>query len=103
MFVIDSAPFLHQLWNAASGFCFVTFTEHKMPITAVAFAPSGHAVLSASLDGTVRAFDLVRYRNFRTFTSPSPAQFVSLAVDNSGEVVVAGSLDTFQVRQKTRL
>ncbi len=24
--------------------------------------------------GTVRAFDLVRYRNFRTFTSPMPAQ-----------------------------
>jgi periodic tryptophan protein 2 len=103
MFSTDLAPLLPQLWNAASGFCFVTFTEHKMPITAVAFAPSGHAVLSASLDGTVRAFDLVRYRNFRTFTSPSPAQFVSLAVDNSGEVVVAGSLDTFQVRQTVRL
>lgn len=48
--------------------------------------------------GTVRAFDLVRYRNFRTFTSPEPVQYVSLAVDNSGEIVCAGTMDTFEVR-----
>lgn len=58
---------------------------------------SGHAVLSASLDGTVRAFDLVRYRNFRTLTTPQPAQFISLACDPAGEVVVAGSRDTFSI------
>ena len=86
-----------KIWNSSSGYCFVTFTEHTQPITAVAFSPVGHAVLSASLDGTVRAFDLVRYRNFRTFTAPTPAQFTSLAVDNSGEVVCAGSSDTLQV------
>jgi periodic tryptophan protein 2 len=34
----------------------------------------------------VRAFDLVRYRNFRTCTSPRPVQFNCLAVDPSGEV-----------------
>lgn len=27
-------------------------------------------MLSASADGSVRAFDLLRYRNFRTFASP---------------------------------
>ena len=32
--------------------------------------PAGNAVLSASADGSVRAFDLLRYRNFRTFASP---------------------------------
>lgn len=69
-----------------SGFCFVTFSDHSAPVTAVAFLPSGSVVVSASLDGTVRAFDLVRYRNFRTMTSPHPVQFVSLAVDPAGEV-----------------
>jgi hypothetical protein len=44
----------------------------------------GNAVVSASLDGTVRAFDLTRYRNFRTLTAPTPTQFISLAVDASG-------------------
>ena len=68
-----------KLWNVTSGSCFVTFTEHTNSITAVLFLPANHVVVSASLDGTVRAFDLVRYRNFRTFTTPTPTQFVSLA------------------------
>ncbi|GFR41863.1 hypothetical protein Agub_g2644, partial [Astrephomene gubernaculifera] len=86
-----------KVFQQSSGFCFVTFSEHTAPVTAVAFLPSGHALLSASLDGTVRAWDLVRYRNFRTLTSPTPVQFGCLAVDPGGEVVVAGTVDTFQI------
>lgn len=85
------------MFQQSSGFCFVTFSDHSAPVTAVTFLPSGHALLSASLDGTVRAWDLVRYRNFRTLTAPSPVQFGSLAVDPAGEVVCAGTVDTFQV------
>ena len=81
-----------------SGFCYVTFSDHTAPVTGVRFLPSGHAVVSSSLDGTVRAYDLLRYRNFRTMTSPEPCQFGCLAVDPSGEVVCAGSVDNFQVR-----
>lgn len=58
---------------------------------------NNHCLLSASLDGTVRAWDLLRYRNFRTFTTPSSRQFVSLAADQSGEVICAGTLDSFEV------
>lgn len=86
-----------KLWNASSGFCFVTFPEHSASISAVEFAKQGQVLFSASLDGTVRAFDLVRYRNFRTFTTPTPVQFCSLAVDPSGDVVCAGSLDSFEI------
>lgn len=86
-----------KVWTVHSGFCFVTFGEHTAPVMDVAFAKQGSVLFSASLDGTVRAFDLVRYRNFRTFTSPSPVQFSALAVDPSGEVVAAGSTDSFQV------
>ncbi|KAL9710292.1 U3 snoRNP protein [Leucoagaricus gongylophorus] len=86
-----------KIWSTYSGFCFVTFSEHTAPISTVAFAKQGKVLFSASLDGTVRAFDLIRYRNFRTFTSPFPVQFSSLAVDPSGEVVAAGSTDSFEV------
>ncbi|BGP39918.1 U3 snoRNP protein [Rhodotorula kratochvilovae] len=87
-----------KIWNAASGFCFVTFEDHSSAISAVEFAKQGQVVFSASLDGTVRAFDLIRYRNFRTFTTPHPVQFNSLAVDPSGEVVCAGgSGDGFEI------
>ena len=48
------------MWNTLSGFCFVTFTEHIAGITGVTFNQNGQVVISASLDGTVRAFDLNR-------------------------------------------
>uniref|UniRef100_A0A671RII0 Periodic tryptophan protein 2 homolog n=1 Tax=Sinocyclocheilus anshuiensis TaxID=1608454 RepID=A0A671RII0_9TELE len=77
----------------------VCSSEHNsmLGVTNVAFTSSGFVVVSASLDGTVRAFDLHRYRNFRTMTSPRPAQFSSLAVDSSGELVCAGSQDSFEI------
>ncbi|KAJ3293421.1 hypothetical protein HDU79_000365 [Rhizoclosmatium sp. JEL0117] len=87
-----------KLWNTQTGFCFVTFTEHTAAVQAVEFSKrKANVVFSASLDGTVRAFDLVRYRNFRTFTSPSQVQFGCIAVDPSGDVVCAGSVDTFEI------
>eukprot|EP00658_Telonema_sp_P-2_P006120 TRINITY_DN12328_c0_g1_i6.p1 TRINITY_DN12328_c0_g1~~TRINITY_DN12328_c0_g1_i6.p1 ORF type:complete len:458 (-),score=99.34 TRINITY_DN12328_c0_g1_i6:152-1525(-) len=86
-----------KLWNTTSGFCYTTFDEHTAPVVAVTVSQSGKCVVSASLDGSVRAFDLVRYRNFRTMTTPSPVQFTSLAVDPSGEVVCAGALEPFEI------
>lgn len=86
-----------KVWTVSSGFCFVTFSEHTNAVTALHFMPSNHCLLSASLDGTVRAWDLFRYRNFRTFVTPTPKQFVSLAADQSGEVICAGTLDSFEI------
>lgn len=86
-----------KVWDVNSGFCVVTFTEHLGAITACEFAKRGNVLFTASLDGSVRAWDLIRYRNFRTFTAPSRIQFTSLAVDPSGEVVCAGSLDSFDI------
>ena len=52
-----------QPWTARDD----RWPSHQLiPVT---LAP-GNAVLSASADGSVRAFDLLRYRNFRTFASP---------------------------------
>ena len=90
-----------KLWSAGSGFCFVTLSDHAAPVTAVCFGPaSGRVLLSASLDGTVRAYDLLRYKNFRTLTSDpqaaSPAQFISLAADPSGGGG-GGSMEPFAV------
>lgn len=86
-----------KVWDINSGFCLMTFTEHTSAVSAVAFAKKGQVMFSASMDGTVRAWDLIRFRNFRTFTAPQRVQFNSLAVDPSGEVVVAGSQDEFEI------
>ncbi|ALC40668.1 CG12325 [Drosophila busckii] len=86
-----------KLWNTQSSFCFVTFVEHTSGVTAVQFSRNKKFLVSSSLDGTVRAFDVIRYRNFRTFTSPNPAQFACVAVDYSGDLVVAGGQDIFDI------
>ncbi|WEW56157.1 U3 snoRNP protein [Emydomyces testavorans] len=86
-----------KVWDINSGFCVVTFTEHTAAVTACEFTKRGNVLFTSSLDGSVRAWDLIRYRNFRTFTAPSRQQFSSLAVDPSGEVVCAGSLDSFDI------
>ena len=86
-----------KLWNATSGFCYVTLEKnHTAPVTSVCFANSS-VVLSASLDGTVRAHDLHRYRTFKTLTTPTPVQFLSLAVDPAGEIVTAGTMEPFHI------
>lgn len=86
-----------KVWTVSSGFCFITFSEHTNAVTALHFMANNHCLLSASLDGTVRAWDLFRYRNFRTFTTPSPRQLISLAADQSGEVICSGTIDSFEI------
>lgn len=86
-----------KVWDVKSGFCIVTFTEHTSGVTACEFAKKGSILFTASLDGSIRAWDLIRYRNFRTFTAPSRLSFSSLTVDPSGEVICAGSPDSFDI------
>lgn len=40
---------------------------------------------------------IASYKNFRTLVTPQPTQLTSLALDGSGEVVVAGAMDPFEV------
>ncbi|VDK18089.1 unnamed protein product [Anisakis simplex] len=86
-----------KIWNCRSSFCVVTFTEHTSGISAVCWISDGKAILSSSFDGTVRAHDLQRYRNFRTLVCPEQTQLGSLAVDSSGDLVVASSVDTYNI------
>lgn len=87
-----------RLWQGdRGGECIAVFTEHVGPITALAFTKQGHVLVSASQDGSVRAFDAIRFRAFRHLVPPQPVQFSSLAVDASGEVVAAGTLDTNEI------
>ena len=39
----------------------MTFHEHTASVTGVVFSQNNKVVLSSSLDGTVRAFDMTRY------------------------------------------
>jgi len=90
-----------KLWSAKSGFCYATFADHRAPVSSLCFIGGrggrAQAVLSASLDGTVKAYDLARYRNFRTMTGPSPRQFTCVTADSDGDLVAAGSVEPFEI------
>lgn len=86
-----------KLWNTSSGFCTVTFHDHTSSISGVVFSHNRKFVVSASLDGSARAYDLTRYRNFKTFTAPRPVQFSCIAVDSSDEFLAAGGQDVFEI------
>ena len=93
-----------RLWNCLTGFCFVTFgEEHRGSVTALEFVANkgGKVLVSASLDGTVRCFDMKRYRNFKTLSGLSESrlpQFICMAVDPvGGDFVVAGAQNTFEI------
>ena len=86
-----------KLWTVSTGFCFVTFSEHQAAVTGLVFTPNGKVVVSSSLDGTVRAFDMTRYRNFKTLTTPRPVQLSCVSVDSSGDLIAAGGQDVFEV------
>ncbi|XP_015588288.1 periodic tryptophan protein 2 homolog [Cephus cinctus] len=86
-----------KLWNTATGFCTVTFQEHASSVSGILFSHNRKFMVSSSVDGTVRAYDLTRYRNFRTLTSPRPVQFSCVAIDSSDEFLAAGGQDVFEI------
>ncbi len=87
-----------KVWNTSNASCIITFKEHKSKVTEIKYAPNKPSVLvSASLDGTVRAYDLIKYRNFRVMTTPKVTQFTCVGINLSGEIVAAGSMDPYVV------
>ncbi|KAK6197917.1 quinon protein alcohol dehydrogenase-like superfamily [Scheffersomyces amazonensis] len=86
-----------KIWDVNSGFCLYTFSEHNSSITDIKFSKKGNVLFSCSLDGTIRAWDLIRFRNFKTYTATDRIQFNCIAVDPSGEIIVGGSQDSFEI------
>lgn len=90
-----------RLWDTTTFLCFSSFKDHESAITGVKFTnrnqSSAPVVVSASLDGTVRAYDTIRYRNFRVMKADSPTQFHCLDIDKSGDIIAAGSFDPYNV------
>ena len=77
------------MWSTNSGFCQVTFKDHESEVSGIAWMRSGFALATSSKDGTVRAYDLRRYRTFRTLVTPTPQRLKDVTVDPGGELIAA--------------
>ena len=87
-----------KIFDISSSNCLITFVEHTAKVTGLQYALNKSNVLvSSSLDGTIRAYDLIKYKNFRIMTTPKQTQLICCSVDFSGEIVAAGSLDTYNI------
>ena len=87
-----------KVFDISSSNCLITFTDHTAKITGLQYALNkSNLLISSSLDGTIRAYDLIKYKNFRIMTTPKQAQLICCSVDYSGEIVAAGSLDTYNI------
>lgn len=86
-----------RVWDKITGFCLSTFAEeHQGEVTAVKFS-NPTTLFSSSLDGTVQSYDLNKYKRFRVFKPDKKAQLTSLAIDEAGEMVCAGSFDPYEI------
>lgn len=87
-----------KCWTTKNSLCFSTFNDHEGAITDIKFMPKkGNAILTSSQDGTVRAFDLIKYKNFRTLKPNKHTQLTCLAIETSGDIVCAGSNDPYNI------
>ena len=73
-----------RVWDKQTGFCLATFPEeHQGEVSAIKFS-NKTTMFSSSLDGTVQAYDLNKYKRFRVFRPDKKAQLTSLAIDEAG-------------------
>lgn len=87
LLVTGSEAALVKVWRLPLGTCSMTFTQHTGPITDVVFFCHSDAFVSSSLDGTARAVDLIRCKNFRTFICPDGQGITHLSIDQSDNII----------------
>jgi WD40 repeat protein len=80
-----------KLWDLATGKELRTLTGHTGPVTAVQFLPGGAKVVSASLDKTLRAWNVADGAAAGQFETPAPIN--TLAVLSDGAQVATGGAD----------
>jgi len=86
-----------EYWKMPFDASVATFTQHAKEVTDVTFFASNDAFVSSSLDGTARAYDLQRLKNFRTFTSPAGSAITHVSVDRSGEILCGATTEHYNI------
>ena len=85
-----------RLFDTKTFFNTVTFTDSNAKITGLKFI-NQKTLLSSSLDGIVRAYDLIKYKLFRELKPETPNQLFCLDCENNGEIIFAGGFDPYCV------
>lgn len=91
--VVNSAAKQHvTLFDAATGREVAILEGHSEPITAIAAAPSGEKLTTASVDGTARTWNVASREVLATYRGHVGA-VSSLALSNDGRTLITGGVD----------
>jgi WD40 repeat protein/serine/threonine protein kinase len=81
-----------EIWDIAGGSSVQTFKGHAGRVTAVAWAPDGNHIVTASLDGTLRLWDASTGKELKRYEGHTGG-VAAVAVSPNGHYVVSGGLD----------
>lgn len=80
------------MWDAfTSGKLMANVSHHHKTVTCLRLASNGRRFMSASLDRSVKVYDVISYQPVHTFTFPNA--ILSLGVAPNDETLVAGMVD----------
>ncbi|KAK4058921.1 hypothetical protein OIO90_000367 [Microbotryomycetes sp. JL221] len=91
--LLTAAEMQIKMWNAETGTCIATLTEHEYQIGALSWLPNGQGFVSGGMDSKVFFWDLAGNVTGRLANSPS--RVIDLAISPDGSKLVAvGRADT---------
>ena len=82
-----------KLWDAVTGQCLLTFSDHENWVRSVCFHPSGQYILSVSDDRSMRVFDIAKARCIRTLAEAHSHFVTTLTQHVALPYVATGSVD----------
>lgn len=85
-----------RLFDTKTFFGVVSFNDALSKITQIKFMKA-NTMLTASLDGVVRAYDLGKYKLFREMRPPVHNQILALEVEKDGEIVIGSGVDPYEI------
>lgn len=83
------------LWDLSANSLLRTISGHQSAITAVDFGPGDESLLTASLDGTVRIWDLADQRKLPLVFDDHNDWVMTACFSPDGQRVISGSKDNF--------
>jgi len=85
-----------KIFDTQTFFNTTTFDDALSKITGIKFI-NNTTLITASLDGKARAYDLGRGKLFREFKPDTPNQLLALEVETNGEIIFGSGMDPYEV------
>jgi len=89
--ILTGGDNLAVLWDRAAGFQIRAFIGHTSYVQSAVFSPSGRLILTASIDGTARLWDVATGKEIRRFECDRAV--TSAAFSPDGERILTGTHD----------